>query len=326
VNTPVGRVPLNFRLKFTRQGAEPDAGEREAGGVQTIQQILFACPVNPRLSQLAQALKELEMAVLTAPSFGAARQVVERLPGLALVVIDAESSVSDATRLLAQIKDRNRRLPVLWLGAAPSGSQFTPESLLPSTAAIEQLRESAQALLADNLYPPTLVRALVSACNTALTTTFECPVECAEPHLSRSVVRPGNISALMFVSDDDTTAHFILSSTEWALSSLAERIGFDASEGQRQLAVDMASELINQIVGRMKANVDSLSTLRIALPYIVTGEQLCIYAPTPKPSLNVQVDLADAQLTVDFWFKTRLQPNLEAERFMAQLSAGDGLF
>ena len=40
----------------------------------------------------------------------------------------------------------------------------------------------------------------------------------------------------------------------------------------------------------------------------------------------MQVDLAGAQITVDFWFKTRVQPDLETERFMAELSAGDGLF
>jgi hypothetical protein len=301
-------------------------GTIEVCSVQTIQQILFACPMNPRLNGLAQSLKELDMAVLTAPSYGAARRVVERLPGLALVVIDAESSAFEAGELLALIKDKNRRLPVLWLGAAPSGIRFAPDAMAPSAALPDALLERAQAQLADNLYPPTLVRSLVSACNTALTTTFDCRVECAEPHLSRSVVRPGDMSALMFMSDEDTTAHFILSSTEQALFSLAERIGFDASEGKRQLAVDMAGELMNQIVGRMKASVDALAGLRIALPYIVTGEGLCIYAPTPKPSLNVQVNFADAQLTIDFWFKTRVQPDVEAERFMAQLAAGDGLF
>lgn len=292
--------------------------------MKTTQQVLFACPVGPGLAPLAHDLKLLEMGVTVAPSFEAAKRIAQGMPSLALVVIDAERDAAQASVLLGQIKDRDRRLPVLWVGAAPSGSAFKPDAQL--LAGDASLIERAQALLVDDLYPPSIVRSLVSACNTALTTTFECSVECAEPRLSRSAVRPGDVSSLMIVADEDTSAHFILSSTEDALFSLAERIGFDASEGRRRLAIDMASELTNQIMGRMKASAEALANLRIGLPYVLTGEQLCIYAPTPKPSLVVQIDIGTALFSVDFWFKTRMQPDLETERFMAELSAGDGLF
>jgi CheY-specific phosphatase CheX len=294
--------------------------------VKTTQQVLFARPVGPGLAQLAHGLKQLEMGVTVAPTFEAARRIAQGMPSLALVVIDAEREPDAAKALLLQIKDRDLRLPVLWVGAAPSGSAITPDVCLPADSPSEHLTERAQALLADDLYPPALVRSLVSACNTALVTTFECSVECAEPRLSRSAVRPGDVSSLMFVADENTSAHFILSSSEAALFSLAERIGFDASEGRRRLAIDMASELTNQIMGRMKASTEALANVRLGLPYVLTGEQLCIYAPTPKPSLVVQIDIGTALLTVDFWFKTRVQPDRETERFMAELSAGDGLF
>lgn len=293
--------------------------------MNTSHQILLVCPRTAALCELGQELKQLDMVVTTANSYETARKIAERVPGLSLVIIDAESSHEQASRLLTQIKDRNRRLPVLWVGAAPSGALQADERCTEH-ARREELMEAAQLLMMDDLYPPLLVRAFVSACNTALTSTFDCAVECAEPRLSRSVVRPGDVTAFMLVSSHDLTAHCLLSAEEDALFALAQRIGFEATLGKRQLAVDMAGELVNQIFGRMKATHDLLSSVRIALPYVLTGEQLCVYTPSPKPSLAVQIDINSAILTADFWFRARTQPNLAAEAAIADLVGNDGLF
>lgn len=176
---------------------------------------------------------------------------------------------------------------------------------VPSDATAALLEDKARALLINDLYPPSVVRAFVSSCNTVLTATFESAVESSEPSLSRSSVRHGNVSGFMLISDDETSAHLIVSADEADLAALAERIGFDPAEGQRRLAIDLASELVNQIVGRLKATVDLLSNLRLALPYVFTGEHVGIYSPTPKPSLSLALSSGDVKLVVDFWMKTR---------------------
>lgn len=293
--------------------------------MNTSHQILLVCPRSAALGMLTQQLQHLDMVVTTATSYETARKIAERVPGLSLVIVDAELAHAQASTLLTQIKDKNRRLPVLWLGAPPA-SPLAADHRCNASASSDELMEAAQLLMMDDLYPPLLVRAFVSACNTALTTTFDCAVECAEPRLSRSVVRPGDITAFMLVSNHDTTAHCMLSAEEDALFALGQRIGFEASLGKRQLAVDMAGELVNQIFGRMKATSELLSTIRIALPYVLSGEQLCIYAPSPKPSLAVQIDINSAILTADFWFRTRMQPNIEAQKAIADLVGSDGLF
>jgi CheY-specific phosphatase CheX len=294
--------------------------------VKTTQQVLFAQPMTPRLTKLGPALNLADMSVSVAPSFDAAARIVQALPTLALVVIDACDCPAEATSLLARIRDCNRRLPVLWVGPAPLGGVERPDACVPEQTRPLELIECALDLLVDELYPPALVRSFLSACNVALTTTFEVAVDCEQPRLSRAAVRPGDVSALMLLSDHDTTAHLILSSSEAVLFGLAERIGFDAIAGRHQLAIDMASELTNQIAGRLKATSDVLATMRLTLPYVVTGEAFSIHSPTPKPSLMVQLELGGEPLSVNFWWKTRRQHDAEAERVLAELTAGDGLF
>lgn len=293
--------------------------------MNTSHQILLVCPRAPALASLTEQLKRLDMVVTTATSCETARKLAERVPGLSLVVIDASGSPEQASALLTQIKDRNRRLPVLWIGPDPV-SPFKPDERHNAAASCDMLMEAAQLLMLDDLYPPLLVRAFVSACNTALTSTFDCAVECAEPRLSRSVVRPGDITAFMLVNSIETTAHCMLSAEEDALFALGQRIGFEPTAGKRQLAVDMAGELVNQIFGRMKATSEPLSGIRLALPYVLSGDRLCVYAPSPKPSLAVQIDINSAILTADFWFRARVQPNRAAEQAIAELVGADGLF
>jgi hypothetical protein len=77
------------------------------------------------------------------------------------------------------------------------------------------------------------------------------------------------------------------------------------------MAVDLTSELVNQIVGRLKATSELFSGVKLALPYVITGDNLCIHAPTPKPSLAVQLDVNSALLTVDLWVRSN-QPTADA--------------
>lgn len=287
--------------------------------------VLIASPAAADLSAFAGRLKKLDFAVAVATTFELAERAIERTPELALVVADARSAPAEAEALVCRIKDRNRRLPVLWLGA-PRKMAGQPDASVAGLDDLDALEDRAKALVIDDLYPPTLVACFASACNAALTTTFGCSVDCTLPVLSRSAVRPGNMSAFMLVIGEDTSAHLMLSADESALFALGEQIGFDASQGRRQVAVDMASEIVNQIVGTMKANSELLSSLRLALPYVFAAEGFAFYAPTPKPSLVMQLDCGIATLTADFWFATRLRESEETRRRAEELANGGLLF
>jgi Chemotaxis phosphatase CheX len=273
--------------------------------VRTSQYVLLVSPSTLAVTQLADAIAPLDMVVKSASSYESGRLVAERVPSLSLVVIDATSSLEQASALLQTLKDQNRRLPILWVGAQPSGA-YAPDEQRPTSVKLQELSELAQQLMFDDIYPPGLVRALVSACELALTGSFDCAVECAEPRLSRSAVRPGNITALMTFGDKRTTAHCMLSGEQRALSELASRLLEPSAtdSGQTQLAVDLASELVNQIVGRLKATSELFSGVRLALPYVITGDNLHVHAPTPKPSLAVQLDVNSTMMTVDLWVRS----------------------
>jgi CheY-specific phosphatase CheX len=288
----------------------------------------MAGPGDDGREAFAAVLKALDMVVSWAPSFEVARRTVERAHDLAMVVVDARSSSQDAVGLLVCVKDLHRGLPVMWIGTDPR-APVAPDAVLPASADLHALEESAKTLLRDDLYPPRLVRTFVSACNTALTAMFDCGVESAEPCLSRSALRSGNVTALMFMTGPETTAHLALSADEDTLVTLAQQIGFDPSEGKRRLAIDMASELVNQIMGRMKATSEQLAMLALGLSYVFAGETFSMYAPTGKPSLTAQLrcNLPGATtLTVDFWFKSRVPSDAEADRYTAELTSGGLLF
>ncbi|HKP60427.1 MAG TPA: chemotaxis protein CheX [Polyangiales bacterium] len=319
--------------------------------MQASQHVLIAGPGEDGRGAIAAVLKTLDMVVSWAPSFEVARRSVERARDLAMVVVDARTSPEDAVGLLVCVKDLHRGLPVMWIGTDPR-APVQPDALLPAAADPHAIEESARTLLRDDLYPPRLVRTFVSACNTALTAMFDCGVESAEPSLSRSALRSGNVTALMFMPGNETTAHLALSADEGTLVALAQQIGFDPAEGKRRLAIDMASELVNQIMGRMKSTSEQLEMLMLGLSYVFTGESFSMYAPTGKPSLSVELtcnlpgrlapdgrDPSDdyrspalrggspaTTLTVDFWFKTRVASNPEADRYTAELTSGGLLF
>jgi hypothetical protein len=89
--------------------------------------------------------------------FEAARRIAQGMRSLALVVIDAEREPAEARALLGQITDRDRRLPVLWVGAAPSGSGLKPDVCLPADGPNETL-ERARAGVAGRRPLPTFAR------------------------------------------------------------------------------------------------------------------------------------------------------------------------
>lgn len=292
------------------------------------QHVLIAGPIGDSHAELATTLKSLDLVVSHAATFEVADRAVQRAHDLALVVVDATSLPEQAAALLGRVKDLHRGLPVLWIGPDPRLSSG-PDARLPATAAVSELEESAKALLLDDLYAPRLVRSFVSACNTALTTMFDCGVDSAEPTLNRTALRPGNVTAFMLMNSEQTSAHLALSSDEGTLCALGYRIGFDAGEGKRRLSIDMASELVNQIMGRMKATSELLEVLQLSLPYVFTGEGFSVYAPTSKPSLTLQLtcnELNAGAISIDFWYKTRIAPDPEAERRAAELADGGLLF
>ena len=293
------------------------------------QHVLIAGPLGDAHEGLPAALKALDLVVSRAPTFDVADLAVQRAHDLALVVVDGTTLAAQAAALLRRVKDLQRSVPVLWIGADPRSST-PPDARLPATAAVHELEEKAKALLLDDLYPPRLVRAFVSACNIALTTLFDCGVESADPTLSRAAVRIGNVTAFMLMNSELTSAHLALSSDEATLCALGYRIGFDASEGKRRLAIDMASELVNQIMGRMKATSELLEVLQLSLPYVFTGEGISVYAPTSKPSLTLRLtcneENSGGPINLDFWYKTRIAPDPEAERRAAELADGGLLF
>lgn len=288
----------------------------------------MAGPLAGEHARLATTLKSLDFIVSRATSFDVAHHAVEHAHDLALVVIDGTESHDQAVALARRVKDLHRRLPVMWIGANPSLSPAL-DACMAASAEASELEERAKALLIDDLYPPSLVRGFVSACNIAVTTTFDCGVECAEPTLSRSSVLPGNVTAFMLMNSDATSAHLAISSDEATLCALGYRIGFDVSEGKRALSVEMASELANQIMGRMKATSELLEVLQLSLPYVFTGDNVSVFAPTNKPSLTLELscnELSGGVLNVGFWFRTKLQTNAETERMTSELADGGLLF
>jgi len=285
------------------------------------QHILFASAPGADLRAFARRLKELEYTVVLASSVELARHAIERDPKLALVVIDANVSATEAAPLAAFVKDRHERLPVLWIGP-PAAFTMKPDAVLAADASLDTLAHRAKLLLIDDLYPASMVSCFVSACNVVLNSTFECSVESDEPTLSRSAMRTGTINALMLARSENTSAYLMLGASEDTLFALGQRIGAGASDGRRKIATDIAGELINQFLGRMTATSELLADLEIGLPYVFVGDNMAFYPPSPKPSLMFKMDIGIGELVVEFWFRTDRVPDPESEAVAEELADG----
>lgn len=269
--------------------------------MQARKYILVVAEKDSPLALVAVGLTSFEFRVTLARDEATARGFIENASDISLIAVDG-SLVEDASAFLAATRDRHRDLPIMWLDAG-DGTEFRGEPpdemlALPLDAAVFSAR--AKELLFDDFYPKSMVHGLLSAGNAVLSLTFETGVECGEPWLKQTERLPGMVHAYIPFMSDKASGHLITSGDIHVLAALGERIGFDLEDGERQVAIDMAGEIANQVIGRMKSLSDVLGDVRMGVPVVWVGMDIAAHFSSDKPNLSVQFETEVGQVHLDF--------------------------
>ena len=273
--------------------------------MQTRKYILVVAEPKSSTTDAAKALTGMEFRITVASSAEAALAFIEGNAQLSLVAVDA-AIIEDPDDMLRRIRDRHRDLPVVWIRTEDDKRRFTvdpPNAVLiqPLDAATFETR--AKALLFEDFFPRAVVHGLLSAGNSVLPLSCETAVEAGEPWLKQTEALEGNVHAYIAFMADGINGHLLTSGDIGVLAKLGERLGFDPDDGSRQVAIDMAGEIGNQVLGRMKSICgDLLKGVRMGVPVVWVGEGIHAHFSAKKPNLSVQLNSEDGPIFLNFGF------------------------
>ena len=283
--------------------------------------VLVIATPDSALAAVAKDLSGFEFRVTLARTEQAGMDFIDNAPDISLVAVDG-ASVSDPSKFLYRLRDHHRDLPVMWLADPQNQATFRgepPNVMLQTPLDSEAFRTQANALMFDDFYPKTIVHGLLSSGNAVLATGFEVPVECGDPWLKLTERLAGNVHAYIPFMADSALGHLMAGGDLAALAGLGEHLGFDLDEGARQVAIDVAGEIANQVLGRMKSDCpDALQNVRMGVPIVWVGEAIDAHFSSKKPNLVVEFETQFGAVYLDFGLHAfTAGEGAEEEEFMA---------
>ena len=225
---------------------------------------------------------------------------VETATQFSMVAIDG-ASTEGASHLVEELKNRTPGLPILWIGPK-SGSPPRVNATVEDSAQPDAFQAAASKLLFDDFYPNFVVQSVVAAANQVLATTFNVPVELGEPTLRRSEALPYGFTSIVPFVSKELLGHALVCGEVAHLVALGLELGMAPEEdGERSVARDVAGEIANQFVGRIKITCANLFVgVQIGLPYGIVGNGVLLFQSTQKPSICVTAKDPFGTLLVDF--------------------------
>lgn len=259
------------------------------------------------LCEAARTLEPEEFDLIRATTAVEAKLLLESNAQLSLMAVD-RSLIDDHDEFLRNARDHHKSLPVLWTRPGDAKIRFAvepPNAYLDEPFDAAMFREKTRSLIVDDSFPRQVVHGLLSAGNAVLATTCEVAVEAGEPWLKQTGALEGDVHAYISFFGPDVSGHLISSGSLATLCALGERLGFDPEEGQRQVATDMAGEIANQVLGKMKLICgNALRDIRLGIPVIWVASNPSTVLPTDKPSLYVDMTTEDGAVHLLFGFST----------------------
>ncbi|MCG8419344.1 MAG: chemotaxis protein CheX [Proteobacteria bacterium] len=258
------------------------------------------------LSPLAGDLEALGFRIQQASGGENALDLVAHIPLLALVVLDGEIGGKELVYLVTAIKKVHPDLPILLLKPAQDVGtgrfgEFMPDVILDAGAGAGEIRDRAERLLCQKLYPGEVVETIQSRSRTVLWEAFKSDLKPGAPCLRANRNMLGPICAILSFCGPGIAGRLVVSGTHEHLAAIYRRIIPDVSDVSIDAAEDLAGEMANQIVGRIKEYFVSRGIgFELASPVFLSGADVEVRYKAGRPSLVIPFHESEDTLFVQF--------------------------
>jgi CheY-specific phosphatase CheX len=296
--------------------------------------VLLIEPSTGPLNDLAPELASLDFVVQQASTIELAQEAVVATPLLAMVVIDDSIGRSEGVAFVAYVKERHPDLPVLWVGDASampfsSFGEHTPDLILKSPVDREAIPSHAKHLLRQHLYPDSLVDLVRDRAQMVFLDGFSTDVNPGPVCLRANRSTLATVSAILSFCGSGLSGRIVVSGAHDHLATVFRRIVPGEAPVSDFETEDLAGEMANQILGRLKEYyVQRGQIFGITSPVYLRGDVAVRYK-AGRPSLVLPFEEAEGTLFVQFCIDTSnpavgTEPAAEHAEDMAQ--GGDLVF
>lgn len=267
--------------------------------------VLVEPPDGQLATNLTPRLQTLGLPVALFSSVEEAESFLQGGQLIALVGIDDALGMENAGSLLANVRASLPGVPVLWVTREePSDLVFTdmtPDKVLAHRSpVVEVIRYGDEALLRF-FYPDIVVNVLRESIVSVMASTFKTEGSVARIGLRTNRNLLAYVNGLLPFAGRRTSGRLVVSAAKTYLGELRRRIVPAAAPPSLHEAEDLAGEMCNQVLGRLKGFFWRKSLpVEFGLPIIIRGQNCEVRYKAPHPS--IVFDFQEPMGTVHFEF------------------------
>ncbi|HTJ83482.1 MAG TPA: chemotaxis protein CheX [Polyangiaceae bacterium] len=229
---------------------------------------------------------------------------------LSLVWID-ESAGHAGIPLAAALKTMEPELPVVWSGkkiTTPPFAKPAPDRLILGKTAWDAAADTVAELVRTSTYDAKLVGDLCGASSDAMARGFHSSVTVANTFFKSTRAPLASVSAAVEFSGPELDASIIVSAESKPLREVL-RVSVPESVASLAALHDLAGEIANHIVGRLKATLDPGGVaFDKQSPLVLRGHEANIRAIRGRPSIVARLIAEKVEVFVQLYLKGRVPP------------------
>jgi CheY-specific phosphatase CheX len=267
--------------------------------------VLVEPPDGQLATNLTPRLQTLGLPVALFSSVEEAESFLQGGQLIALVGIDDALGMENAGALLANVRASLPGVPVVWVTREDPNelvfSDIAPDKVLAHRSPVVEVIRYADEALLRFFYPDIVVNVLRESIVSVMSSTFKTEGTVARVGLRTNRNLLAYVNGLLPFAGRRTSGRLVVSAAKTYLGELRRRIVPAAAPPSLHEAEDLAGEMCNQVLGRLKGFFWRKSLpVEFGLPIIIRGQNCEVRYKAPHPS--IVFDFQEPMGTVHFEF------------------------
>lgn len=267
--------------------------------------VLVEPPDGQLATNLTPRLQTLGLPVALFSSVEEAESFLQGGQLIALVGIDDALGMENAGALLANVRATLPGVPVVWVTREDPNelvfSDVAPDKVLAHRSPVVEVIRYADEALLRFFYPDIVVNVLRESIVSVMSSTFKTEGTVARVGLRTNRNLLAYVNGLLPFAGRRTSGRLVVSAAKTYLGELRRRIVPAAAPPSLHEAEDLAGEMCNQVLGRLKGFFWRKSLpVEFGLPIIIRGQNCEVRYKAPHPS--IVFDFQEPMGTVHFEF------------------------
>jgi CheY-specific phosphatase CheX len=264
----------------------------------------YALVMRPRdknLSWLVHILRANGFRVAVGQRFEEILDVIAATPWLSLLVLDTSGLKKADAASLAEVQEKHPELPILCI--APAGAPSAPVAGIPTVPLTDadDIMAKAEQMLSRRFYPDFVLDGMRACAAETLREGFKTDAKLLSVSLklTRSVV--GKMVPFISFCGPGVSGHMVLNAPVARLRSMYRRVLARKSAPTLDDLGDLAGEVLNQVLGRLKSHCARYGVaFDLGLPVVATGERVIVRVPRAAPAVVFDLGVPGGHLFLEF--------------------------